>query len=100
MRRKNECLKERKVDNPYEIWRTPDGLWQWNVLKKWQIDDDKPFARWFCAVRSPMTYDSFEYGDVYVKDIKNYATKVTPEMDLLTAEEQAIIKGLKKDGKI
>ena len=22
---KNECLKERKVDNPYEIWQTRDG---------------------------------------------------------------------------
>jgi len=73
---KNECLKERKVDNSYEIWKTPDGAWEWRVLKKWQVDDDKPYARWFCAVKSPFTYGSWEYGDVYVKDIKENAERV------------------------
>jgi len=73
---KNECLKERKVDNPYEIWKHEDAGWEWRVLKKWQVDDDKPYARWFCAVKSPMTYDSWEYGDVYVKEIKEQAVKV------------------------
>jgi len=63
---KNECLKERKVDQPYEIWMSPDKTWEWRVLKKWQGDDDKPFARYFCAVKSPFTYDEWEYGDVYV----------------------------------
>jgi len=76
VRRKNPFLKERKVDNPYEIWKTPDGSWEWRVLKKWQVDDDKPYARWFCAVKSPYTYGSWEYGDVYVKDIKQNAIKI------------------------
>lgn len=70
---KNKCLKTRKVDNPYEIWRTLDRSWEWRVLKKWQIDDNKPYARWFCAVKSPMTYGQWEYGDVYVKEIKDNA---------------------------
>lgn len=73
---KNECLKERKVNNPYEIWTLPDGSWEWRVLKKWQVDDDEPYARWFCAVRSPMTYGQWEYGDVYVSEIKHYAFKM------------------------
>ena len=38
MEQKNLCLKERKVEEPYEIWRTPDGSWEWRVLKKWQVD--------------------------------------------------------------
>lgn len=70
---KNECAKMRKVDNPYEIWksdRMPD--WEWRVLKKYQRPDkeiDNPYARWHCAVKSPYTFGSWEYGDTYVDDI-------------------------------
>jgi hypothetical protein len=67
---KNECRKTRKIDNPYEIWEIPGTEWQWNVLKKWQVDDDKPFARWFCAVRGSGTFGGYDYGDTYVSDIK------------------------------
>ena len=70
---KNQCFKERKVEDPYEIWETPDGTWQWRVLKKWQIDDSEPYARWFCAVKSPFTYGKFDFGDVYVEEIKENA---------------------------
>ena len=76
---KNECNKERNQDKPYEIWKTPDGSWEWRVLKKWQIDDNKPFARWFCAVKSPMTFGGFDLGDTYVKEIKEVAVKVWSE---------------------
>jgi len=77
---KNNCLKERKVDNPYEIWKSADGSWTWHVLKKWQVDDNKPFARWMCAVKSPMTYGEWEIGDVYVKEIKENAIRVQAEV--------------------
>jgi len=73
---KNKCLKERKVDNPYEIWESFDGTWEWKVLKKWQYDDDKPYGRWMCAVKSPYTYGGYDMGDVYVKDIKENAKKI------------------------
>ncbi len=36
----------------------------------------------FCAVKSPMTYDSWEYGDVYINEIKDVGAKLidsTPE---------------------
>jgi hypothetical protein len=81
METKNKCNKERNKDKPYEIWKSPDGSWEWRVLKKWQSDDNKPYARWFCAVKSPFTFGSFDIGDVYVKDIKENAIKVWSEED-------------------
>ena len=75
-KKKNQCLKERPTENPYEIWKSPDGSWEWRVLKKWQLDDDKRYARWLCAVKSPFTFGSFEIGDVYVQEIKESAIKV------------------------
>lgn len=72
---KNECNKMRKIDNPYEVWTTPDGTWEWRILKKNQADDNKLYASWFCAVKSPFTYNKFELGDVYVGEIKKHAIK-------------------------
>jgi hypothetical protein len=75
---KNECSKTRPVDNPYEIWKSLDGSWEWRVLKKYQSPENEvknEFARWFCAVRSPFTYGDWEYGDTYIKDIKQHATQ-------------------------
>ena len=72
---KNTCLKTRDKSEPYEVWQSPDGSWTWNVLKKWQADDHKPYGRWFCFVTSPFCPDG-EYGDVYVSEIKEQATKV------------------------
>jgi hypothetical protein len=71
---KNLQSKTRKADNPYEIWGNSPVLpyWEWHVLKKWQIDDNKPNARWFCLVKSPIVPEG-EMGDVYVSDIKTDA---------------------------
>lgn len=80
MANKNLCGKTRNVDEPYEVWQTPDGSWTWNVLKKYQTPEKEatnPYARWFCAVKTPMTGGSWELGDTYVKDIKNYARKIS-----------------------
>ena len=78
----NPCGKTRPVESPYEIWASPDGSWEHRVLKKWQADDNKPFARWFVAVKSPFTFGSWEYGDSYVKDVKsgNARTYVDPTL--------------------
>ena len=74
---KNTQGKIRKANNPYEIWGNSPLLpnWKWYVLKKWQADDDKEYARWFCLVKTPIVPEG-EYGDVYVKDIKDDAQAV------------------------
>ena len=82
---KNLCGKTRPVDNPYEVWKSRDG-WTWSVLKKWQVHDDAPYARWFCFVTSPFCPDG-EYGDTYVAEIKRYARRV------LSSQERAQLYG-------
>lgn len=75
---KNECGKMRDQNNPYEVWQ--GGGWTWRVLKKYQkpsLEAENPYARWFCAVCSPFSYGEFELGDVYVKEIKGFASKVS-----------------------
>lgn len=69
---KNLQAKTRPTNNPYEVWQSFDGTWTWNVLKKWQSDDNKTYARWFCNVVTPIVPDG-ELGDCYVKDIMNSA---------------------------
>lgn len=76
---KNLCNKTRSQDNPYEVWKSPDGSWTWKVLKKYQNPENEAknqYARWFCAVQSPFTYGSWELGDVYVRDVTSNAIKV------------------------
>jgi len=79
-RAKNPCGKTRPVNNPYEIWVAGD--WQWRVLKKWQAPQNEVknrYARWFCAVKSPMTHGRYDMGDTYMFDITEYATKASDE---------------------
>ena len=75
---KNLCKKTMRRETAYEVWQSRDGQWKWYVLKKWQADDDKPYARWFCLVTSPIVGERGEYGDVYVKEIKENATRLSP----------------------
>lgn len=75
---KNECgktVKQPYKDNAYEVWSTRDGSWTWYVLKKYQADDDKQYARWFTLVDSPFTPDG-ELGDTYVADVKENAVRI------------------------
>ena len=71
---KNLCGKTRPDDNPYEIWIGKTG-WEWRILKKYQADDDKPYARAFCKVFSPFCPNG-EFGDVYIAEIKTNASLV------------------------
>jgi hypothetical protein len=79
---KNLCGKTRPVEQPYEVWEAGTGanMWQWKVLKKYQADDNKPYARAFCAVSSPITREQmssgYELGDCYIADYASVATKV------------------------
>ena len=87
---KNLCGKTRDVSKPYEIWEDARCGWTWKVLKKWQSPEkemDNPYARWFCAVSSPITREQmssgYEMGDVYVREITECAirTYVDPSIE-------------------
>jgi hypothetical protein len=72
----------RKVNEPYEVWLSPEG-WTWRVLKKYQSEDKEssnPYARWFCAVKSPSTGWGYDMGDVYVNEIKRQAIKAPTQL--------------------
>jgi hypothetical protein len=78
---KNEPGKTRKVNEPYEIW-VNGTTFEWRVLKKYQAPDkeaENPYARWFLATKGPGTYDSYEMGDGYARDIQQYGRKLTDE---------------------
>ena len=78
-REPNLCKKERNVENPYEIWKSLDGTWEWRVLSKSQnptTEAKNPYSIWFCGVKSPFTYDRFELGSVYASEIREMAVKV------------------------
>ena len=65
--------KTREVEKPYAIYH--HGDWEWRVLKTYQHPDKEKtnqYARWFVAAKSPMTYGSWEYGDTYASEIKQY----------------------------
>jgi hypothetical protein len=67
---KNLHGKTREVSNPYLI--IVQGDWEWRVLKRYQSAENEtknPYAVWFCAVQSPNTFGSWDYGDTYISDI-------------------------------
>jgi hypothetical protein len=70
---KNPFGRTRPLENPYAIFSSMSlPGWEWRVLKTYQTyekEKGNTYARWFCAVKSPMTYGDWEYGDTYVKDI-------------------------------
>ena len=72
---KNLQAKTVTRDNAYEVWQTEDGSWTWYVLKKYQVNDNKQYARWLCDVVTPIVPNG-ETGDVYVADIKSQAIRI------------------------
>ncbi len=77
----NPCAKTRKVEQPYEVWKNDAG-WEWRVLKKYQSEKNELTnhnARWMCAVKSPYTHGGYDYGDVFVREIKASAKLVEVE---------------------
>ena len=86
---KNLCRKSRPVDDPYEVWQNNQG-WTWHVLKKYQNPENEaknPYARWFVAVESPFTYGSWEYGDTYVSEIKEYGVRTDVDIDWMPDDD-------------
>lgn len=66
--------KTTSIDKPYMTYE--GNGFEWRVLKRYQNPENEKknqYARWHCAVRSPMTYGEWELGDVYISDIRKYA---------------------------
>ena len=73
---KNNFGKSVGIDNAYATYRLDNlsnGMYfEWKILKTYQKkdnEDNNEYARWFTAAKSPMTYDRWEYGDAYIKEI-------------------------------
>jgi len=76
---KNECGKTVSKpfkDNAYEVWENESAGFRWYILKKYQIDDNKQYARAFCLVTSPYVGETGELGDVYIADIHSNAVRI------------------------
>ena len=71
----NPMGKSRQANNPYLTIERAG--WTWRVLKAYSANPDAPYARWFCAVSSPMLSrpDDLEYGDTYIADISGHVTQ-------------------------
>ena len=70
---KNLCAKRVEPKDAYEVYATADFSWIHYVLKKYQspeAEEKNEYARWFCAVSSPMTFGSLDLGDVYAAEVK------------------------------
>ena len=85
MSKSNPCSKTRKLDNPYEVWecRMQLGLdvlnIEYRVLKKYKNPENEakdPYAMWHTAAKSEATFGSWEYGDMYAKDITSTGRRV------------------------
>jgi hypothetical protein len=63
----NPMGKTRPADNPYLT--VTDGTFTHKVLKAYSADPDKPYARWFCDVSSPMTHGGSDLGDTYIATV-------------------------------
>ena len=80
---KNLFGKSRKINNAcatYRVDNPSNGMYfEWKILKTYQtkVNENKnQYARWFTACKSPMTYDSWEYGDVYIHEIMSVNPKL------------------------
>ena len=73
MTTKNLLGKSRPQDKPYAVFKGhgPFGETEMRLLKTYQRPDKEKsnkYARWFIAVKTDMTYGSFELGDSYISE--------------------------------
>jgi hypothetical protein len=79
----NPFRKTAPLDQPYATYVNSQG-WEWRILKTYKQPTSEakdPYARWFVAARSPMTYGDWEYGDTYKAEVTRYGHLLssTPE---------------------
>lgn len=61
----NRMGRSRKPGDAYMTLEDRRSGWRYEILKSWQADGRKPYARAFCNVHGFAT----EMGDVYVSEI-------------------------------
>ena len=86
MTTKNPFGKSRDKDNPYAIYEAGDFVF--HVCKTYQRPDKEeanPYGRWFVWAKSPMTYGSFEGGDMYIKELLSFANVTYAEPEWVEA---------------
>lgn len=66
-RKTNPAGKTRPLNKPYASWTDPSTGWQYKILKSWQADNSKEYARWFMWVSG----DFAEMGDEYVAGVRS-----------------------------
>jgi hypothetical protein len=79
----NPFRKTAPLDQPYATYVNSQG-WEWRILKTYKqpaSEAKDPYARWFVAARSPLTYGDWEYGDTYKAEVTRYGRLLssTPE---------------------
>ena len=88
MMSKNKFGKSVDVANAYATYRIDNPInnmyFEWKILKTYQVkenEDKNQYARWMTACKSPMTYDSWEYGDAYISEIMSVKPKLLSATD-------------------
>ena len=83
---KNPFGKSRTKESPYATYKGfgPFGNTVMHVLKTYQTPEKEaknPYARWFIAIQTDMTYGSYDMGDTYVNEATHGLTldTCTPE---------------------
>ena len=76
----NRFSKSRSLEKPYAVYRAGD--WEWRILKTYKTPASEAkdsYARWMVAARSPHTWGSFEYGDTYAREVRDYGVCVAAD---------------------
>jgi hypothetical protein len=55
---------------PYLVFTAPG--WEWRILKTYQNDQAKQYARWFVRASGPGTMGGFDLGDEYSYNVLRY----------------------------
>jgi hypothetical protein len=85
MATKNPMGKSRKPGDAYITTVDDRTGWRYEVLKTYQVDGSKPYARAFCNVHGFAT----EMGDVYVADIYSGGPQIVAFDQAVFADQDA-----------
>ena len=75
----NLFRKRRDVAKPYAIYIDDYGF-EYRVLKTYKLrKNENLYSTWLTAVKSPATFDRFEYGDSYKAAVQDHTRLVYAE---------------------